>query len=100
MRRLRRFTVKVQAARRKFNRNRQKLDASTQTVREALIVNLENAFEFAMSRMRATKNEKNKYATKIFVGMKRALDTTKDSIVDSKKDRDTRLRLRNRNKGY
>ena len=52
--------MKVQAARRNFNRTRRTLDVSTQTVREALIVDLENAFEFAINRMRATQKEKNK----------------------------------------
>lgn len=60
MRHLKEFTVKIQALRKDFDRKRRKLPVSTQVVREALIVDLEEAFEFAKQRMHAVRKERYK----------------------------------------
>jgi predicted nucleic acid-binding Zn-ribbon protein len=60
MRRVREFTVRIQTLRRRFDRERRKLDTSTQTVREALIVDLEEAFTFAKERLYAVRKEAHK----------------------------------------
>jgi len=60
LRHRREFTMRIHTLRRRFDRNRRKLDVPTQTVREALIVDLETAFEFAQERLHAVQKEQHK----------------------------------------
>jgi predicted nucleic acid-binding Zn-ribbon protein len=60
MRRLREFRVRIQALRKRFDHERSKMDTTTQTVREALIVDLEEAFTFAKERLYAVRKEAHK----------------------------------------
>jgi len=60
LRHRREFTMRIHTLRRRFDRNRRRLDVSTQTVREALIVDLEATFELAQERLHAVQKEQHK----------------------------------------